>query len=91
MTTRNGETGNRTTRTPNYPNFNPTTPNFNPKLPRTLTHEPESLDIAAPRDGVPQDSLDAATKTIPDNEASAIPDSQQDRAYGMQGMCVRKK
>jgi hypothetical protein len=32
-------------------------------------------NIAAPRDGVPIDSNDAATDTIPDNEDNAIPDT----------------
>jgi len=32
-------------------------------------------NIAAPRDGVPRDSTDAATDTITDTEAAAIPDT----------------
>ncbi len=32
-------------------------------------------NIAAPRDGIPRDSQDAATDTIPDDEASAIPNT----------------
>ena len=32
-------------------------------------------NLAAPRDGIPQDSLDSATDTIPNTEASAIPDT----------------
>ena len=38
-------------------------------------HFRSKYDIAAPRDGVPIDSNDAATDTIPDNEANAIPDT----------------
>jgi len=33
-------------------------------------------NIAAPRDGVPIDSNDAATDTITDTEAAAIPNTQ---------------
>jgi len=40
-------------------------------------------DIAAPRDGIPRDSLDAATTTIPDSEANAIPNSVENRRFGM--------
>ena len=40
--------------------------------------------IAAPRDGVPRDSDDAATNTIPENEASAIPNTKETRRFGMQ-------
>jgi hypothetical protein len=32
-------------------------------------------NIAAPRDGIPRDSNDAATDTINDDEASAIPNT----------------
>jgi hypothetical protein len=39
--------------------------------------------IAAPRDGVPRDSDDAATNTIPENEASAIPNTKETRRFGM--------
>jgi hypothetical protein len=39
--------------------------------------------IAAPRDGVPRDSNDAATDTIPDNEASAIPSTMETRRFGV--------
>jgi hypothetical protein len=39
--------------------------------------------IAAPRDGIPTSSDDAATDTIPDTEDAAIPDSASDRRYGM--------
>lgn len=51
--------------------------------------------IAAPRDGVPRDSADAATNTITQNEAAAIPDSVENRRFGMQesydyyNMCER--
>ena len=41
-------------------------------------------NIAAPRDGVPQSSDDAATDTIPDDEASAIPNTVATRRFGMQ-------
>ena len=41
-------------------------------------------NIAAPRDGVPQNSDDAATDTIPDDEASAIPNTVATRRFGMQ-------
>jgi hypothetical protein len=34
-----------------------------------------TTNIAAPRDGVPIDSNDAATDTINDNEDNAIPDT----------------
>ena len=40
--------------------------------------------VAAPRDGVPRDSNDAATDTIPDNEESAIPSTKETRRFGMQ-------
>jgi hypothetical protein len=40
--------------------------------------------VAAPRDGVPRDSTDSATDTIPDNEASAIPNTRETRRFGMQ-------
>ena len=39
--------------------------------------------IAAPRDGIPRDSQDAATDTIPDNEASAIASTVETRRFGM--------
>ena len=39
--------------------------------------------IASPRDGIPVNSDDAATDTIPDSEAAAIPDNRNDRRYGM--------
>lgn len=41
-------------------------------------------NIAAPRDGVPRDSDDAATDTIPDSEDSAIPSTKENRRFGMQ-------
>jgi len=41
-------------------------------------------NIAAPRDGVPRDVNDAATDTIPDTEASAIPNTVETRRFGMQ-------
>jgi len=41
-------------------------------------------NVAAPRDGVPRDSLDSATDTIPDNEASAMPNTVETQRYGMQ-------
>ena len=40
-------------------------------------------DIAAPRDGIPTSSDDAATDTIPDTVEAATPDSEGDRRYGM--------
>ena len=40
-------------------------------------------DIAAPRDGIPDDANDAATDTIPDNAANAVPDTQANRRFGM--------
>jgi hypothetical protein len=40
-------------------------------------------NIAAPRDGIPRDSDDAATDTIPDNRANAIPNSVENRRFGM--------
>ena len=44
---------------------------------------PEGSNIASPRDGVPQDSRDAATDTIPDLESNAIPDTKFNRRFGM--------
>jgi len=41
-------------------------------------------NVAAPRDGVPRDSLDSATDTITDNEASAIPNIVETQRFGMQ-------
>ena len=41
-------------------------------------------NIAAPRDGIPTDSNDAATDTIGDDEADAIPSTPTTRRYGMQ-------
>ena len=43
----------------------------------------EGDHIAAPRDGVPRDSDDSATDTIPDNEASALPTGKETRRFGM--------
>ncbi len=43
-----------------------------------------SNNIAAPRDGVPRDSQDDATDTVPDTEASAIPNTVETRRFGMQ-------
>jgi hypothetical protein len=40
-------------------------------------------NIAAPRDGIPRDSNDAATDTIPDNAASAVPNTVETRRFGM--------
>ena len=39
--------------------------------------------IAAPRDGIPTNADDAATDTIPDTVDAAIPDTANDRRYGM--------
>jgi hypothetical protein len=47
-------------------------------------HFRSGSNIASPRDGVPQNSLDAATRTINDIESDAIPNSPANRAYGMQ-------
>jgi hypothetical protein len=44
----------------------------------------DGYNIAAPRDGVPINDLDAATDTIPDNIASAIPNTEATRRFGMQ-------
>ena len=41
-------------------------------------------NVAAPRDGVPRDSEDSATDTIPDDERSAIPNTVETRRFGMQ-------
>ena len=38
---------------------------------------------AAPRDGIPRDSDDSATTQIPDTEDAAIPDTVEDRRFGM--------
>lgn len=46
-------------------------------------HFRSGANIAAPRDGVPIDSNDAATDTINDDEASAIPNTAATRRYGM--------
>ena len=48
---------------------------------RDATSTPQN--VAAPRDGVPRDSNDAATDTINDNEASAIPNTVETRRFGM--------
>ena len=50
---------------------------------RGKQHFRSGTNIASPRDGVPINALDAATDTIPDNEASAIPNSATTRRYGM--------
>lgn len=46
-------------------------------------HFRSGSNIAAPRDGIPRDANDAATETIPDNEDVAIPDTKEDRRFGM--------
>ncbi|CAM9102097.1 unnamed protein product, partial [Ectocarpus fasciculatus] len=46
-------------------------------------HFRSGSNIAAPRDGVPRDSNDAATDTIPDTAAAATPDGVENRRYGM--------
>eukprot|EP00981_Chlorochromonas_danica_P006129 scaffold1290_cov248-Ochromonas_danica.AAC.14 len=46
-------------------------------------HFRSGTNIAAPRDGVPSSTDDAATDTITDSEDAAIPDSVADRRYGM--------
>jgi len=38
---------------------------------------------ATPRDGVPRDEHDDATDTIPDTEDAAVPDTREDRRFGM--------
>ena len=40
--------------------------------------------IGAPRDGIPRDAQDAATDTVPQNEASAIASTRETRRFGMQ-------
>lgn len=50
---------------------------------RGTQHFRSGNNIAAPRDGVPRDSNDDATDTIPDNEASAIPNTVETRRFGM--------
>jgi hypothetical protein len=44
-------------------------------------HFRAGTNIAAPRDGVPVDSNDAATDTINDDEASAIPNSASKNSF----------
>jgi hypothetical protein len=51
---------------------------------RGTQHFRSDENIGAPRDGIPRDSSDAATDTIPDKEASAIPSSRETRRFGMQ-------
>lgn len=46
-------------------------------------HFRSGQNIAAPRDGIPRDSNDAATDTIPDNLAAAIPNSRENRRFGV--------
>lgn len=46
-------------------------------------HFRSGANIAAPRDGVPRDSLDAATDTIPDTATDATPDTVETRRFGM--------
>lgn len=50
---------------------------------RGTQHFRSGANIAAPRDGIPRDSNDAATDTIPDNEQSAIPSTVETRRFGM--------
>ena len=50
---------------------------------RGTQHFRSGNNIAAPRDGIPRDSDDAATDTIPDNEASAISNTVETRRFGM--------
>ena len=47
-------------------------------------HFRSGSNIGAPRDGIPRDSNDAATNTIPQNEASAIASTVETRRFGMQ-------
>lgn len=39
--------------------------------------------IASPRDGIPRDAEDSATDTIPNNVASATPNTKETRRFGM--------
>lgn len=50
----------------------------------SATSNDGATHIGAPRDGVPRDSTDAATDTIPDNEASAIASTKETRRFGQQ-------
>eukprot|EP01031_Cornospumella_fuschlensis_P039924 gene39924-48616_t len=47
-------------------------------------HFRSGANIGAPRDGIPTNADDAATDTIPDNEASAIANTAATRRFGMQ-------
>lgn len=42
-----------------------------------------TIDIASPRDGIPRDSQDAATDTIPKNAEAAVPNTKENRRFGM--------
>ena len=53
---------------------------------RTATQFEERVDrqwVGTPRDGFPRDSNDAATDTIPDNEAQAVANTVENRRFGM--------
>jgi len=54
-----------------------------PKMCSRSAPDNNDCHVASPRDGVPRDADDAATQTIPDNEASAIPDGVETRRFGM--------
>lgn len=49
----------------------------------TDANDATKTHIGAPRDGIPRDSDDAATDTIPDNEESAIASSVETRRFGV--------
>ena len=52
--------------------------------PTGMYRGPATYHVGAPRDGIPRDSDDAATDTIPDNLESAIADTTETRRFGMQ-------
>jgi hypothetical protein len=68
---------------PQVDNFWPYVEGKNNKESVNSQHFRTGQHIGAPRDGIPRDSNDAATDTIPDNVQNAIPDSVEDRRFGM--------
>lgn len=54
---------------------------------RGKQHFRSGYNIAAPRDGVPIDSNDAATDTINDNEESAIPNTDGEGPPSQYSIC----
>ena len=70
---------------PKIDNFFPYTSSWNRANPdyAGAKHFRSNSRVAAPRDGVPRDANDAATDTIPDDEASAIPSTVETRRFGM--------